>query len=518
MYAPTDFASDLPRPRARCASVPSVSSALPRLATACWAALFLLLPSTSGAGDWPRYGGGDLITNHVPAAAAAGLSSQTVGDLVTRWSVSVGGRFVASPLFAENVPIGSTREDAIFVATNAGTVAALRARDGAVLWKREVSGTVATCGLTYGISSTPVLDRARGRLYAIGADGLLHALDLGTGATLPGWPLRIVSQTRAEYVWGGLAIRGNRVYVPVASYCDKSDEDGYFADGRLLAVDVLDAKVVASFDVVEGPNNMGGIWGYAGVSIDPVTGHLWTATANTWVFDPDCGCIVETGGYGEAALELDSDLNLLSWNRPEDVANREDSGFGAAPLLFQPAGCPPLAAAHAKNGRVYVWSREDLGAGPRWSAHVGPSGIDESFLSQPSYSPDLGMLFISPARDYDDEGRTRTLDAVVAFEVGPGCTFPERPTWTAPGVGRGPKTPPLIVDDLVFVPGGFDRNAFALDARTGKTLWTVGLPGAALAPISYADGEVLVGDTAGNLHAFGLPIPIGVGKPGLYAY
>ena len=118
-----------------------MKGAVPRLAILCGAVLVLAVPSTSGAGDWPRYGGGDLITNHVGAAAAAGLSSETIQDIVTRWSVNVGGRFVASPLYAEDVAIGTRREDAIFVATNAGTVAALRAGDGAVLWKRSVSGT-----------------------------------------------------------------------------------------------------------------------------------------------------------------------------------------------------------------------------------------------------------------------------------------------------------------------------------------------------------------------------------------
>ena len=55
-----------------------------------------------------------------------------------------------------------------------------------------------------------------------------------------------------------------RLYVPVASFCDKPDLDGYVADGRLVAVDVLAPRIVASLDVTEGPNNMGGIWGYAG--------------------------------------------------------------------------------------------------------------------------------------------------------------------------------------------------------------------------------------------------------------
>ena len=363
-----------------------------------------------------------------------------------------------------------------------------------------------------------MLDRSRGRLYTIGSDGLLHALSLATGEEINGWPVRIVQLTGSEYVWSGLTLRGNRLYVPVASFCDKPDPDGYVADGRLVAVDVLDPRIVASLDITEGPNNMGGIWGYAGVTIDPDTGHLWTATGNGFVFDPECGgCLVETAGYAEAVLELDADLNVVDWNRPEDVNIVEDSGFGAAPLLFQPPGCPPLAAANAKNGRTYIWSRENLGAGPLWSARVGPGELGASFLAQPSYSPELGMFFISAARDYDEQGAIRTFDAVVGFKVGPRCELPERPTWTAPGVGRGPKSPPLIVDDLVFVPGGFDRNAFALDATTGEVLWTVGLPGAVLAPISFAGDEVLIADSAGNLHAFGLERPIGVGKPGLYA-
>jgi outer membrane protein assembly factor BamB len=216
-------------------------------------------------------------------------------------------------------------------------------------------------------------------------------------------------------------------------------------------------------------------------------------------------------------LELDADLVLQAANQPEDVAIVEDSGFGAAPLLFQPAGCPPLAAANAKNGKTYIWNRNDLSNGPFWSARVGPGEVGASFVAQPSYSPASNTFVISAARDYDDEGAVRTFDAVVGFKIGPDCAIPARPTWTAPGVGRGPKSPPLIVDDLVFVPGGFARSLYALDIRTGQTLWEVAMPGAVLAPISFAADEILVGDSAGNLHAYGLPRPNRIGHQGLYA-
>ena len=490
-----------------------------RRAALAWAvALALVTAAPLASADWPRYGGDDLLTNYVPAGRAAGLSTATVQAIGEQWNVALDAGIVASPLYAETVIADGRSEDVVYLATEAGSVFALRARDGTVLWQRKVSGTVTTCDSSYGISSTPVLDRARNLLYVIGADGLLHALDLSTGATAQGWPLRIIERTDVEYVWGGLALSGDRLYVPVASYCDKPAADGTVADGRLVAVDVRDVVVTSTFDVVPGPSNLGGIWGYGGTSIDPDTGHLWTATGNSWVYDSECDCIVETIGYGEMVVELDRDLREVAWNRPGGIPTVEDNDFGATPLLFQPPGCPPLAAANAKNGYVYVWRRDDLFGGPIWSAHVGPDDFVDAFIAQPSYSPALNMLFISDARDYDDHGNVRGRDAVVAFAVAPNCSLPVRPTWTAPGIGRGPKTPPLIVDDLVFVPGGFDRSVVALDARTGRTLWTADLSGAVLAPIAFGDGSVLVADTSGMLHAFGLPrLGRGVGNRNLFA-
>lgn len=479
----------------------------------------LVAPAPSEAIDWPRYGGDDLLTNHVPSARAAGLSSATAAQIVERWQVPLGGRFVASPLYAEGVSIDGKLENVVYAATGTGAVVALRSEDGRVLWRRNVSGTVTTCGSTYGISSSPVLDRTRNLLYVIGADGLLNALDLSTGATAPGWPVQIIERTDAEYVWGGLSLVGARVYVPVASYCDKPAADEVFADGRLVAVDVGLGRIVATFDVVPGPNNLGSIWGYGGTSVDPLTGDLWTATGNSWVYDPECDCIVETAGYGESIVVLDQDLNVLAFNRPDGLPLVEDNDFGAAPLLFQPPGCPPMAAANAKNGVVYAWSRDEIWVGASWSSRVGPDELGSAFIAQPSYSPDLNMFFISDARDYDEAGAIRNSDAVVAFAIEPNCTIPDRPTWAAPGIGRGPKTPPLLVDDVVFVPGGFDRNVFALDARSGETLWSAALPGAVLAPIIFAQDEVLVADASGVLHAFGLPrLTRGVGKAGLLAY
>jgi len=463
--------------------------------------MVLVAVPSAGARDWLRFGGDNQLTNDVARADASGIDAADAGQLAVRWRAQLDGALVASPLYVSDVVINGRPRGVVYAATENGSVYALRADDGSVLWQRQL-GTVSVpaCRESYGVSSTGVADPALGRLYVIGASGLLYALDLASGTTVLGWPLQLIAETGGEYVWGGLTLSGGRLYVPVASYCDEPDASVQYADGRLVAVDVATATVVQTFDVVPGPNNMGGIWGFGGSSVDPA-GDIWTATGNAWVYDTGCGCIDETSGQGEALVELSPALSLLSSNRPPGIPSAvTDTDFGSTPLLFQPPGCPPLAAAHSKNGYAYVWDRDNIAAGPIWSALIGPDDLATPFIGEPSYSPDLNMLYIANARVYGPDGPTH-FDAAVAFGIGPGCTIADSPTWIA-DVGEGTKPPPLIVDDVAFVAGGNDGDLFALDARTGATLLTVGLDGLAYSPPALAGDKVLIGTAAGTLYAF----------------
>ena len=155
---------------------------------------------------------------------------------------------------------------------------------------------------------------------------------------------------------------------------------------------------------------------------------------------------------------------------------------------------------------TYIWNRQNISDGPIWSARVGPDELDASFLGQPSYSPELRTFFISDARDYDDEGAIRTFDAVVAFKVGNALRDPR-----AADVDSARRRPRAEVTAA-------RRRRCRLRPRRlrpatcspstpgpGKCCGRVRSPGAALAPITWAQDEVLVGDSSGTLHAFGLP-------------
>lgn len=475
--------------------------------TACLAAG---AATPAAADDWLRFGGDAQVTNDVLSAQAPDFQPSNASKLQVRWTSKLDGAVLASPLYAQGVTITGRTADVVYAATQGGSVYALDATDGTVLWQRELGTAESTCinragdKVSYGIVSTGVIDRVRNMLYVIGAPGFLYALDLSTGETAAGWPVQVTKDPTGEFVWGGLTLVGNRVYVPVASYCDDAGADGVYADGRLDAVDVDYGVIVASFDVVQGVGDLGSIWGWGGASVDPKTGDLWVATGNSWVFD-NSGNLVQTAGYAESVVQLDANLNVLASDRPVDLPGEvEDADFGSTPLLFQPPGCPPYAAAYAKNGELYVWQRDGLSGGPVWSFHAGPSDISNAFVGEPSYSPELNMLVVADARTYDDEGTIVDFDAVTAFKIGPGCSFPTAPTWVAPGLGRGAKAPAILVGGLAFVVAGFAPGVFALDAATGAIAWSQAFGGSTLAPPSFGGGQVYAGDSSGVVSAIGV--------------
>jgi PQQ-like domain len=438
---------------------------------------------------WASYGHDDQLTNRLDQSD---LNPDNVAGLRLRWEQQLDRAVWASPLYADG---------RVYVATEGGSVYALDAVDGAVMWRRTFGtvdrGTPPDCG-TFGITSTGAIDAARGALFVADAHGLLQALDLRDGSTLPGWPLQVVDRPDAEYVWGGLRILGDRLFVPIASYCDNGDDSGRLADGSLVSVDLGAVAVATRLDPVPGPDNLGGPWGYGGVSIERDGSFLYTAFGNAEAVDPVCDCISEGAGLGDSVARLTPDLEVVDFNRPGDVPTEGDFDFGAAPLVFRPDGCEPLAAANNKNGSTYVWRRFDLAAGP--VSEVADGTVSGPFVGEPSWLPERRLLVVGGARILVD-GR-EIGDGVQAFEVGADCRL--HPAWqTRTGVGTQP--PPLVVGDLVFAQGGIAGGLFALDGATGRVLWSfpADRTDASVAPLIAAGNDLYAADSAGVVRAFG---------------
>src|SRR6185369_13368393 len=193
--------------------------------------------------------------------------------------------------------------DVLYVGTEHGDLYALDAANGHVVWHRNLGSQTTGCDdmpdFVFGITNTPVVDRATGSLFVAGGDGALVALDLATGATRAGWPVTITADPAHEHVWSAVTLAAGALYVETASYCDATP---YY--GRVVEVDPTAPAIVATWYVTAAPGTGpggGGIWGWGGASVDPAGGDLYVATGNATTTP-------ESYGYAEQAVRLSRTL------------------------------------------------------------------------------------------------------------------------------------------------------------------------------------------------------------------
>jgi outer membrane protein assembly factor BamB len=437
---------------------------------------------------WTSYGYDNQLTNSIVTRA---LTLRSTPRLSPMWSTQLDGPVYASPLAAK-----ADGRLLVFAATEAGSVYAVDSASGKVVWQRSL-GAVQTAECSkWGITSTGAIDLERGLLYEISADGLLHALALATGNEAAGYPITLITNNRYEYAWGGLRIANERLYAVVASYCDVGPPGGSMPEGRMFAVPLSSPAMLSSWDPVPGDGNMGGIWGWGGVSIDPSDGRVFTGVGNSSVRSDACGCVIDNAGYGDSIVALTPDIStVLDSDNPPTVPSTDDSDFGAAPLLFQPTACPPFAAMNNKDGSLYVWDRTRLSAGPRLRIPLG-DGV-AAFVGAPSWSAAKQMVYVG--QSVIREGGVTLGNGVTAWHVDPGCGF--RPIWSAK-FGTGSQATPLVVGNVLFATGGRTGAFFAVNAADGTPLWSYPTEGRTVAAMISVAGALYGADTAGVLYRF----------------
>jgi hypothetical protein len=450
------------------------------------AAAALVVAASGGAkpeldASWTTFGHDQQLTGFTMAP----LFDQSVKGFAQVWKASLDGSIIASPLAVRTSAQGLV----VIAATENGNVYAV-GDGGKILWQRSL-GTVVTngCG-TYGISSTGAIDTARGLFYVVGASGMVHALRLADGSEASGWPVRAVGRTRTEYVWGGLRLVGSTLYVPVASYCDAPDRRGIPAEGRLDAFDVSRPSAPpAVYDPVPGADNLGGIWGWGGVSVSVAGDAVYTGVGNA---EPDVD-----DGASDSMVELAPDLSeTFGVDRPVESVDGEDIDLGAAPVLFKPNDCPALLAANDKDGELVVWRQDALGKGP--VARIPVSDGVDAFVGSPSWSPVTQMLYDSTATAPKAQTGTR-LDGTIGIQVTSKCAFTRK--WFAP-TGDGSMPEPLVAGDLVADTGGSSGGFYVQRAATGVAVWHFATTAGTLSPLIEAGNELIGGDESGRLYAF----------------
>ncbi|PYJ01291.1 MAG: pyrrolo-quinoline quinone [Verrucomicrobia bacterium] len=441
------------------------------------------------ATDWLMYGFNLQRTGENPFESI--LTPSTVAGLHELWSFDLGSVTIMQPVLATGVIVNGSPKDLVYMGAEHGDLYAIDVASGTMVWHRNLGSQQTSChdmpDGVFGVSGSPFLDRTNNRMFVVGGDGNMYALDLSTGAILSGWPVAVTADPAHEHTYGAVNINNGVVYAETASYCDLTPYHG-----KIVAVRIATHTVLGTFFPAGPRTNGGGIWGPGGISIDPATGDVFTATGNA-LNNP------ENFRYCENVVELSSALRVFGSNYPGLTG--KDVDFGATPILYQPPGCPLMVAAKNKTGVLVTYQRGNVSAGPNQRLQIANIS-DWQFNGIPAWSDTTHLLYISNS---SDSNSAQTKHGMVALSVGANCNL--RLAWqTTVGPNFASVSPPTVAGGVVYYGDGPGSQLLAFDAVTGTQLWSSQsiIAGAIYGAPMVVNGQVFVGAWDGKLYAFGL--------------
>jgi outer membrane protein assembly factor BamB len=211
---------------------------------------------TVSPADWPTY-------DHDPSRSAAATGVSPPGTLKVAWHRQLDGAVYGQPLV-----IGPE----IVAATEGGTIYALQAAKGRVIWQRHIADPVPLADLPcgdidpLGITGTPVYDPASGLVFAVaeatGGRHILAGVSLATGKVKV---LREIQPPKgnplATQQRPALTLYGGRVYIGFGGL------DGDCGDyvGSVVSVATNGRGRVDSYAIPT--SREGGIWATGGVVV-----------------------------------------------------------------------------------------------------------------------------------------------------------------------------------------------------------------------------------------------------------
>ena len=328
-------------------------------------------------------------------------------------------------------------------------------------------------------------------LYAMGSDGLLRTLRVSDG-TMTETPAAFLPPSTFP---SSLVFVDGFVYTTTTNGCGA-------APNAVWAIDTTstDKKVTR--------------WNTAGANIVGTTGPTLGTDGTLYVALAPAPPLHPAGRRtcrSNAVVALSRDtLTVKDWFAPQDGT------FNAPPVVFTQGGRDVLAIT-STDGRLFLLDARSLGGSDhRTPLHVTPAA------GTPGSSPGLATW-------EDDTTRwilATTGATVVAFKAsGEGDTLTAERAWES----RPLVSPlaPIIVNGIVFAAssGEFQGSGaamgakeraerstpavlYALDAATGKELWTSGtaITSFARAGLSAGGGQVYVVTFDNTLYAFGIPM------------
>ena len=444
--------------------------------------------------DLATFGYGNARTGAAPGGVGVGVGAASVSKLHVAWRAETGGAINGQPLVLHAVRVAGRVRDVAIVGTEAGEVLALDAQHGNVLWRARVGSRKiepdcdSSPNAVFGVTGTPVADRAAGLVYVADDTGLVWALELSSGRVARSWPVRVSPPASADFEWGALTLSRGRLYVPVASLCDSGHYYGGITAIELAHPRRMQRWLTSSNDGVYA----GGIWGWGGVSVDDRTGDVYAASGNA------LGGSSEDAGDAEHVVQLTAALKLEQANDPlAPPFQITDRDFGTTPVLSDAPGCPAQLAAINKDGELYLYDRDAIDSGPVQRLRVALSTADSVPLyGMPAYDPTTRTLVLTSPTTPGGVLRA----GVQAFTLTSTCRLALKwqQRFDFPNAGSAP----TIAGGVIYIGSGQDGKLFAYRLSDGRELWAGKLSAQPIfAAPAVDDGTVYVGDWSGRLTA-----------------
>ncbi|MEO7000550.1 MAG: PQQ-binding-like beta-propeller repeat protein [Ktedonobacterales bacterium] len=445
------------------------------------------------------------------------ITPSTVSGLHSLWQHTlpsvVDGTLVEQP----NVSTSGGVRDLLFGTSLTGTLFALDAATGAIVWQAKHpagSCTVNNNGSPACFTtSTPAIDSRGTYVYTYGLDGYVHKHVMATGAeiTTGGWPELVTLKNFDEKGSSSLNTANGYLYVTTGGY----PGDGGDYQGHLVAINLF-TGAQAVFNVlcsnqkvhfVEQPGTpdcgqqQAGVWARAGTTVAPDTGAVYLAVGNG---DYNPGAF----DYGDSVLRLGWFGGGIASGAPHDsytpanykTLQQQDLDLGStAPALLplQNASLTPaMTVIIGKDGILRLLNRRNM-SGKGGPGHVGGELQDVNLsqygevLQQPAIWTDgNGVAWVFIVNNSGLTALTLSTDASghsslhVVYHNGDGGTSP------------------LLAGGVLYVQG--DGVIRALNPTTGAKLWS-----ASIGPLHWesplvVNGRLYVVDDNGVFTAFGL--------------
>jgi len=415
---------------------------------------------------------------------------------------------------------------------------AIDAEKGTILWSKHYTtdyqgpapGQDPLC--PGGQTAIPVIGlTAPGKytIYSVSWDGMLHQIDVADGEDVAP-PVKFVPPNGK--VWS-LNLYKGVIYTHTSQGCGGNPNHAYAFD--------LATKKVGNW----GPAG-GGMWGRTGPAISPTTGAMYTGTGDG-VWNP------EAGVYGNGIIGLKQDpqtkeLKLSDMFGPPnaDWLRKRDLDAQVTPVIFPYKG-KELMVSGSKECRLWLMDTASIGGDDhRTDLYTTPMFCNEDvnfasagiwgslatwldskgvrWVASPFWGPQHSQFKFPITNGVTKKG------GVAAFKVEDVNGKTQLvPAWISRDMDQG--EPPVIANGVVYAYGSGENTAqaypdvgladvasrripnsthavlYALDAQTGKELWSSGdeiKSWAHNGELSVANGRVYLGTFDGMLYCYGI--------------